>query len=61
MVGAVLLEQDESQALNHFYDQVPVLRAEEPARGSRLALSRLTADTLNLGLGLLGIRTLEKM
>lgn len=50
-----------SQAFNRFYDQVPVLRAEEPARGSRLALCRLTADTLNLGLGLLGIRTLERM
>jgi arginyl-tRNA synthetase len=50
-----------SQVFNRFYDQVPVLRAEEPARGSRLALCRLTADTLRLGLGLLGISTLEKM
>ena len=40
---------------------VPVLRAEEPARGSRLALCRLCADTLGLGLGLLGIETLERM
>jgi arginyl-tRNA synthetase len=46
---------------NRFYDQVPVLRAEEPARGSRLALCRLCADTLGLGLGLLGIETLERM
>lgn len=27
-----------SQVFNRFYDQVPVLRAEEPARGSRLAV-----------------------
>jgi arginyl-tRNA synthetase len=46
---------------NRFYDQVPVLKAEEPARGSRLALCRLTADTLRLGLGLLGIPALERM
>ncbi len=50
-----------SQVFNRFYDQVPVLKAEEPARGSRLALCRLTADTLRLGLGLLGIPTLERM
>ena len=50
-----------SQAFNRFYDQVPVLKADEPARGSRLALCRLTAETLKLGLGLLGIPTLERM
>ncbi len=50
-----------SQVFNRFYDQVPVLKAEEPARGSRLALCRLTADTLKLGLNLLGIPTLERM
>jgi arginyl-tRNA synthetase len=50
-----------SQVFNRFYDQVPVLRAEEPARSARLALCRLCADTLRLGLGLLGIETLERM
>jgi arginyl-tRNA synthetase len=50
-----------SQAFNRFYDQVPVLRADDPARASRLALCRLTADTLRLGLDLLGIATLERM
>jgi len=50
-----------SQVFNRFYDQVPVLKADEPARTSRLALCRLTADTLRLGLGLLGIPTLERM
>ena len=50
-----------SQVFNRFYDQLPVLKAEEPSRSSRLALCRLTADTLKLGLGLLGIPTLERM
>ncbi|QCH16022.1 arginine--tRNA ligase [Synechococcus sp. CB0101] len=50
-----------SQVFNRFYDQVPVLKADEPARASRLALCRLTANTLKLGLGLLGIPTLERM
>ena len=50
-----------SQVFNRFYDQVPVLKAEEPFRSSRLALCRLTTDTLSLGLGLLGIPTLERM
>ena len=42
-------------------DQVPVLKADGPARRSRLALCRLSADTLKLGLGLLGIPSLERM
>jgi arginyl-tRNA synthetase len=50
-----------SQVFNRFYDQVPVLKAEPEARPPRLALCRLTADTLKLGLGLLGIPTLERM
>jgi arginyl-tRNA synthetase len=50
-----------SQVFNRFYDQVPVLKAPAEARASRLALCRLTADTLKLGLGLLGIPTLERM
>jgi arginyl-tRNA synthetase len=50
-----------SQVFNRFYDQVPVLKAPPAARASRLALSRLTADTLKLGLSLLGIATLERM
>jgi arginyl-tRNA synthetase len=50
-----------SQVFNRFYDQVPVLKAPPAARASRLALCRLTADTLKLGLGLLGIATLERM
>ncbi|HRD41288.1 MAG TPA: arginine--tRNA ligase [Prochlorococcaceae cyanobacterium AMR_MDS_5431] len=51
-----------SQLFNRFYDQVPVLKATETEiRISRLALCRLTADTLKLGLNLLGIPTLERM
>ena len=50
-----------SQVFNRFYDQVPVLRGEPEALPSRLALCRLTADTLRCGLGLLGIPTLERM
>ena len=50
-----------SQVFNRFYDQVPVLKADADALSSRLALCRLTADTLRLGLGLLGIATLERM
>ena len=50
-----------SQVFNRFYDQVPVLKAEGEFLPSRLALCRLTADTLKSGLGLLGIATLERM
>jgi arginyl-tRNA synthetase len=50
-----------SQVFNRFYDQVPVLKAPPQARAARLALCHLTADTLKLGLGLLGIPTLERM
>ncbi|WP_413683146.1 arginine--tRNA ligase [Prochlorococcus sp. MIT 1011] len=50
-----------SQVFNRFYDQVPILKASEPLRTSRLALCSITADTLKLGMTLLGIPTLERM
>ncbi len=50
-----------SQIFNRFYDQVPILKASEPSRTSRLALCSITADTLKLGMTLLGIPTLERM
>ncbi|AFY74950.1 arginyl-tRNA synthetase [Synechococcus sp. PCC 7502] len=50
-----------SQKFNQFYDQCPVLQAEDSDRLSRLLLCHVTAKTLKLGLGLLGIRVLEKM
>ena len=48
-------------AFHQFYEACPVLKAEEPARSSRLALCALTAAALALGLGLLGIGTVEEM
>ena len=48
-----------SQVFNRFYGQVPVLKADGPARRSRLALCRPSADSLKLGL--LGIPRLERM
>jgi arginyl-tRNA synthetase len=50
-----------SQKFNQFYDQCPVLKANEPQRTSRLVLCDLTARTLKLGLSLLGISVLERM
>jgi arginyl-tRNA synthetase len=44
-----------------FYEACPVLKAEEPARGTRLALCDLTARILHKGLALMGIRVPEKM
>ena len=41
--------------------KIPVLKADEPARYSRLALCKLTRDILKKGLDLLGISTLERM
>ena len=40
---------------------MPVPKTDGPVRRSRLALCRLSADTLKLGLGLLGIPSLEGM
>tara|TARA_Y100001968_G_scaffold297456_1_gene306460 strand:- start:52846 stop:54654 length:1809 start_codon:yes stop_codon:yes gene_type:complete len=50
-----------SQVFNRFYDQIPVLKADEPFQSYRLVLCRLTAETLKLGLNLLGIPSLERM
>ncbi len=44
-----------------FYDKCPVLKADEPVRSSRLALSELTARTMKQGLALLGITALDRM
>ncbi|MDG1027075.1 MAG: arginine--tRNA ligase [Gammaproteobacteria bacterium] len=44
-----------------FYESCPILKAEPKLRDSRLALSALAAATLQQGLGLLGIETLEQM
>ncbi len=51
-----------SQKFNQFYDKHSVLHAEEPTiRTSRLILCNLTAETLKLGLDLLGIGVLDRM
>ncbi len=50
-----------SKKYNKFYENCPVLKAEEPVRTSRLILCDLTAKTLKLGLSLLGISVLERM
>ena len=44
-----------------FYEACPVLKAEEPARGTRLALCEMTGRVLEKGLELMGIRVPERM
>ncbi len=44
-----------------FYEACPVLKAEPEVRASRLKIVNLTAKTLEKGLSLLGLNTLEKM
>jgi arginyl-tRNA synthetase len=44
-----------------FYENCPVLKAEEPARSTRLGLCDVTARVLKQGLDVLGIETTEQM
>jgi arginyl-tRNA synthetase len=50
-----------SKVFNRFYENCPVLKAEDPQRRSRLLLCDLTAKTLKQGLSLLGIPVLSRM
>jgi arginyl-tRNA synthetase len=50
-----------AQLFTAFYDQCPVLKAEESVRDSRLALCALVLRRLSGGLELLGIETPENM
>lgn len=50
-----------AQLFTAFYDQCPVLKAEESVRESRLALCALVLRRLSSGLDLLGIETPENM
>ncbi|MDP9100093.1 MAG: arginine--tRNA ligase [Verrucomicrobiota bacterium] len=50
-----------ANAFHAFYEACPVLKSEEPARSSRLALCELSARVLGKGLDLLGIKVPEKM
>ena len=52
---------DVAGAFMQFYEACPVLKADEAVRNSRLALCRLSANTLRQGLRLLGIQTIEQM
>ncbi|MCC7145059.1 MAG: arginine--tRNA ligase [Phycisphaeraceae bacterium] len=53
---------DLASLYHQFYEKCPVLTADSPAvRDSRLALSSVTARTLQKGLDLLGIATIERM
>lgn len=52
---------DVASAFSTFYEQCPVVSADEPHRTSRLVLCRLVARTLEQGLDLLGIQTLPRM
>jgi len=50
-----------ANSFHGFYEACPVLKSEEPARSSRLALCELTGRVLQKGLELLGIKAPEKM
>lgn len=50
-----------ANAFHAFYEACPVLKADEPARATRLALCELTARVLQRGLDLLGIQVPERM
>jgi arginyl-tRNA synthetase len=50
-----------ANSFHAFYEACPVLKADEPARSSRLALCELTSRVLHRGLELLGINVPEKM
>jgi arginyl-tRNA synthetase len=50
-----------ANAFHAFYEACPVLKSEESARSSRLALCELTARVLAKGLDLLGIKVPERM
>jgi arginyl-tRNA synthetase len=52
---------DLASAYTTFYENCPVLKAEEETRASRLALCALTLRTLAKGLDLLGVTTPERM
>ena len=50
-----------ANSFHTFYESCPVLKSEEPARSSRLALCNLTGRVLERGLDLLGIQVPEQM
>ena len=52
---------DVAQAFSGFYENCPVLQADDPTRASRLTLCRTTLDVLVTGLDLLGISSPDRM
>ncbi len=50
-----------ANSFHAFYESCPILKSDEPARSSRLALAELTSRVLKKGLELLGIKVPEKM
>ncbi|BCJ36447.1 arginine--tRNA ligase [Actinocatenispora thailandica] len=50
-----------ARAFTAFYESCPVLAAEPPVRGNRLALCRLTRRTLAQGLALLGLPAPDRL
>jgi len=44
-----------------FYEQCPILQSADEVKNSRLLLAEITANTLQQGLNLLGIETVEQM
>jgi arginyl-tRNA synthetase len=50
-----------ANSFHAFYEACPVLKSDEPVRGSRLALCDLTGRVLQRGLDLLGIKVPERM
>ncbi|MEV0551484.1 arginine--tRNA ligase [Nocardia salmonicida] len=50
-----------ARAYTGFYDSCPVLAADEPIRSNRISLCQLTARTLEIGLGQLGIAAPQRM
>ncbi len=50
-----------ANSFHRFYEQCPILKAEESIKQSRLALAELTARVLQCGLELLGIKVPERM
>ena len=49
------------QEYNSFYSSLPILKAEEPQRTLRLALTQLTADILKTGAEILTLRVPDQM
>jgi arginyl-tRNA synthetase len=50
-----------AKSYNQFYQSSPILKADGPERDFRLGLTKLTADTIQKSMSLLGIRVPERM